>query len=548
MARMGGMRANSLRLGVVMGLVALVMAVLPLLKGELIVAKHEGDTLHLADLVLRMAEAGQIPHFDFMTPLGILSIWPIAVFVEAGLGIGMAFLAAQAALALVLFGPILRTALSRFTGWFAWGFAAYVIVLVLALVHGEANPAISVSMHYNRWAWALAYIAIPLAMLEPLGPRRPLLDGTLIGLALAAMALIKVTYFAAFFPAIVIALLARRDWKTLLIALLAGLAVAAAVTGIFTTRFWFAYLRDLFTVATSATRAAPGLSLGGILVAPAYMAGTFAVLASVIFLRQSGAMVAGLVLLFLMPGFVYVTYQNFGNDPQWLILLALLALGLRPETTRTNALGIRLDQALLVAGTFALALGAASAINMIWSPFRLYFSTAEEVVPLLSQRPQHHDILVGKPRVYRVVMNQMGWDELDTYSDYVVPLGDEDTPPLAINGETLADCELSTGYNAWFETTARTLEGAGYGGSGVLVADLFSALWLYGDFKPLEGGAPWYYAGTPGLDAAEHVLVPLCPTNLPRRAEILKAIETGGWTLSEEMRTETFILYRPSKG
>ena len=91
------------------------------------------------------------------------------------------------------------------------------------------------------------------------------------------------------------------------------------MTGIFTTRFWFAYLRDLFTVATSATRAAPGLSLGGILVAPAYMAGTFAVLASVIFLRQSGAMVAGLVISFPFKLLLFVLVDG------WALVVGTLA-------------------------------------------------------------------------------------------------------------------------------------------------------------------------------------------------------------------------------
>ena len=554
--------ADPLRLAGAMAALVAVLAGLALGSGVFIAGKHEGDTLHLADLVLRMAEAGQIPHFDFMTPLGILSIWPIAVMVKAGLGLGMAFHAAQLAFALLLFGPVLRVASSRLPGVLAWLYAGYVLVLCLALVHGEGHPALSASMHYNRWAWALAYVALPLAMLDPVGPRRPLLDGAILGLALAAMALVKVTYFAAFFPAVLVALIARREGRMLGVALLAGLAVVAAGTALLGVEFWFAYLRDLLSVASSETRAAPGLSLGELISGPTHMLGSFTLLATVILLRQAGRMTEGLVLLLLVPGFLYVTYQNFGNDPQWLVFLALLALALRPEGLATNGFGWRLKSALLVAGVIALALGSASALNMAMSPLRLFMSDPAGFTPLLSQRPAHDDLLVAPARVYRVSMNVAGADQVPLYSAWTeraqalasalaedgdAPAPDPTAPDL-LNGEALAACEMGTGYNAWFESTAQTLAGAGHSGARVLVADLFSALWLYGDFQPVRGGAPWYYAGTPGLDQADFVLVPLCPTNLAHRREILGAIEAAGWRLDEVMRSETFILLRPVRG
>ena len=123
-----------------------------------------------------LSQKGQLPHLDFMTPIGIGAVWPIAAFVQAGLGMGHAIFAAQAAVAALLFLPAMRVALSRFSGALSWGFAFYLMVLCLALVHGEAEASISISMHYNRWAWALAYLAIPLAMLAPLGTPRPWLE------------------------------------------------------------------------------------------------------------------------------------------------------------------------------------------------------------------------------------------------------------------------------------------------------------------------------------------------------------------------------------
>ena len=536
-------------LALAMAAFAALLAAAPFWAGGLYVTQHEGDTLHLADLVLRMAEAGQLPHLDFMTPIGIGALWPIAVFSQAGLGLGHAFFAAQALVAAVLFGPILRAAQSRFAGGWAWLFAAYVLGLVLALVHGEATPASSVSMHYNRWAWALAYVALPLAMIEPLNGRRPALDGALIGLMMAGMALVKVTYLAAFAPAVVVALLVRRDFAALGVAVLAGLAVAGAVTLALGSEFWLAYLHDLLTVAGSKTRAAPGDTFSGILAAPQYVTGTLPLLAVVIFLRQSERMAEGLVLLLLTPAFAYVTYQNYGNDPQWLMLLALIAFTLRPEGNLANGLGWRLREALMLAGAGAMALAAGPAVNLVWSPLRHAFTETERTVPFLSMRPKDADLLVQAPRVYKVTETVLGDGPGAPYAAFAAKgAAEKPEEPTVLNGETLPDCEMATGYNAAFETMAQSLSLAGDGGSAVLMADLFTALWLYGPFEPVKGAAPWYYGGAPGIAAADHVLVPLCPTSKSRRSEIVTAIGAAGWRLVEEYRTPTFILLRPEKG
>ena len=65
---------------------------LPFAKGALYIAQHEGDTLHLADIVFREVQ-GQWPHLDFMTPIGLLATAPITLFIWAGLGFGYAFFA-----------------------------------------------------------------------------------------------------------------------------------------------------------------------------------------------------------------------------------------------------------------------------------------------------------------------------------------------------------------------------------------------------------------------------------------------------------------------
>ena len=532
-----------------LALFSVVLAGVPLLADGIAITQHEGDTLHLADLVLRMAEKGQMPHRDFMTPLGIAGLWPIAAFVQAGLGLGHAFLAAQALVAMVLFLPILRAAQSRFPGGLAWLFGAYVLGMVLALVHGETNAALSVSMHYNRWAWAMAYVAVALAVLEPLGPRRPWLDGALIGVLMAGLALVKVTYVAALAPAVLVALLVRGEARTLGIAVCFGLAVLAAVTALLGPGFWGAYVRDLLTVAGSATRAAPGDSLGAVLAAPKNVAATLVLLATVIFLRQSGRRAEGLALLWLVPAFAYVTYQNYGNDPQWLVLVGLIALALRPDSRLSNGLGWQMREVLLVTGVATLVLATGPAANLVTSPLRHAFAKTEEMVPFFSARPQASDILVMPPRVYRVMHEVAADGPGAPYAAYFARGESAETPrkPVVLNGETLPDCEMSMGYVAWFEAVSADLGQAGYAHARVLVADLFSALWLFGPFEPVKGAAPWYYGGAPGIEAADHVLVPLCPTGKNRRDEIVTAIADAGWRLVEERRTATYILLRPER-
>ena len=41
-------------------------------RGQLLVGKHEGDMLHLLEIVFRMAD-GEWPHLDFMTPIGFMA-------------------------------------------------------------------------------------------------------------------------------------------------------------------------------------------------------------------------------------------------------------------------------------------------------------------------------------------------------------------------------------------------------------------------------------------------------------------------------------------
>ncbi len=288
-------RSSTARLTAFLIVLIAILGSAPFLKGAFYLGKHEGDTMHLAELVLRMAD-GQWPHLDFMTPIGVLALAPMVVFIKAGAGLGHAIFYSQILVAAVLLLPVLRVATSRLTGIWPYAYGGFVMLLCLALVHGEAQSAISISMHYNRWAWAVSYIIIPLAVLAPHDRPKPWLDGALIGIGLAVLVLTKVTYVVALGPGMLIAILARRNFAMLASAVLSGLTVTALFTAFSGFDFWLAYVRDLLTVALGDSRPSAGMDFGGVVADPLYMGGSLTLIAAVIFLRQAGRSVEGLAM------------------------------------------------------------------------------------------------------------------------------------------------------------------------------------------------------------------------------------------------------------
>ena len=536
------MQSHGSRLALVMALGLAVWSVALLAKGVFVIDMHEGDTLHLLDMVMRMAR-GEMPHLDFMTPIGILAVAPIAGFVGAGLGVGLSILAAQVAVAVILFPAVWRVAVSRFPGFWAHAYALFVLGLVLAVIHGEAARVVSVSMHYNRWAWALAYVAIPLALLPARTVRREALDGGLVGLALAGLALVKMTYFIAFLPPVALAMLIAGRWRMILAALVAGMGAAAVLTALAGMEFWLAYARDLLAVAGSEARPMPGDALDLVVSGPEHLTGSLALSAAVVILRQTPAKAAGLFLLLLFFPFVYVTWQNWGNDPQWLNLLAFMVLALRPEGALHNRLGWDLRQVLTLIAAVALANAAPSTINILSSPFHHISRADEDRVPLVSGDPVLADLLGEKERYWRRYLRVPGDGPGTGLEAFAAQVEQED--PVMLAGKALPDCSADGGHTAVFTAIARDLEGAGFGGSAIFGADLLSGFWLYGDFRPLKGGAPWHYDGLPGIRNADYVLVPTCPLTPAVRDRIAKAINSAGIELTNVRETPLYTLYRP---
>ncbi len=531
-------RPNPLLLFATLAAFVVAVSVATLTKGGLYVARHEGDMLHLLEILLRL-ERGETPHFDFMTPIGAFAFLPIHGFVSAGYGIDQAVLWAQSAIAVALLPVVWWTAWTRFSDIAAYAFGMICLVLVLALVHGQTVDAVSMSMHYNRWAWALAYIVVALAVLPSKGRGSPLIDGAIIGICVGCLAMIKVTYVVGLAPVILAALVMRHNLRALLAAVAAGLFVAVAVTFWAGIAYWGAYLQDLLAVAGSDIRPNPSLDLAGTLVAPAFVGGSFAALASVIMLRRAGAEQGGLLVFLALPGFAYITYQNFGNDPQWLALLGLLVLRLMGEADIEAARPVR-RLGYLVAVIFAFA--APSLVNLAYSPIRHAQVDPELYAPFLPNSEKHGGVQTTNIRANRIdgAIPLDGPDGgLGAYGALI-----ERPDPAIFQGETLPECEVIVGLPGWMDGAAQELATAGFADdTQVFVADIFSSQWMFNDQEPVRNGAPWYYGGLPGLDNADYVMVPLCPALPTVRKTLVDLLNDSGRRFLEVHRSPLFILY-----
>ncbi|MDA5094016.1 hypothetical protein O2N63_07930 [Aliiroseovarius sp. KMU-50] len=515
-------------------------------KGGLYIKQHEGDTLHLLQILMRMGE-GQLPHLDFVTPIGILAFLPIVAFTNVGFDVGLAFISGQILVAAIFLPAIWYVSITRLTGPWRYFFMVAMMIMCLGLIHGETKTALSVSMHYNRWAWAAAFLAIVTAVLPKRTGQGELADGMIVGLGFAAMAMIKVTYFAAFLPAVLVALFTRGAGKTVLWALIVGLVAVGAMTAyVGTPKFWLFYLADLLNVSGSSVRPHPGRSFSEVVSSPIYLPNTMLGLAGVILLRQAGRMREGLVLLLLLPGFFYVTYQNFGNDPQWTGLLAILLIMLVPDRPVYNGVGWDVSRGLVITASCAFVLAAPSFFNIAQSPFRHLVTKPEDYVPLLQGVEGFEDLQAFDVRAHRLDAKR-ALDGPDTvFAAYHDPEARENGE-VTFQGEALPWCSLELGMVAWFRTVSDDLVATGLvEGKSLFVADLLPSYWMYGAGEPVPGGSPWYYGGLKGIKNADLLLVPLCPLSLDVRKTILDEVSEKNWVsgVREVRRTPEYILYR----
>lgn len=510
----------------------------------LYVSTFEGDTLHTIEIVLRAMD-GEIQHVDFHTPIGFLAFAPIQLFLAAGFPFGMAFICGQTLIAAVLLPAIWWVGQSRFSRRAAYAFGGGALLILLTMAPGNDIPAGTVGLHYNRWGWGYAFIAVALALMPARGADRPRLDGILVGLSLAAVALTKATYFLAFAPLVGLALLARGRWSSIVTALFAGIAVAGIVTLWRGVGFWTGYVEDLLWVAGSSVRSFPSAPLPELIVGTAHVGGTIAAIGGALYVRRSGQMVAGYGLLLLYVACVYATYQNFENPPLWILLLAPVLFSLMPEDADTPAKE-RARKGVFVCAVLASAYAIPLAGTMAMTTLHALSAPSGVVAVDLGRNPVLRDVMVSDSRSYSIRAMDSLTREGGLYADVRSLMSNEQEErvlpdPDPFRGIPVPSCRLEGGFAGSAALLARSLEELG---GRVFVTDVVTPYWVFADVPRLAGAAPWNYGSLKGLENADYVVVPACVNSTAVRRAILDALDDAEVPLTEAMRTPLFVAYR----
>ncbi|NNE81835.1 MAG: hypothetical protein HKN18_16325 [Silicimonas sp.] len=534
-------RPNPLILTAALTLFIAVYGGMTLLKGGLYLDTHEGDSYHLLDILLRM-ESGRVLHQDFSTPLGILTFAPILAFMKAGIPVGTAIILAQLSVAILLLPLVVYAALTRMSRGVAYYFGLVTLGLALALSFGGPVSGVTISMHYNRWAWSIAFVILALALLPSKSAERPALDGAIIGVLFGALALLKMTFFVSLAPGVAVAVLVHWKGRGFLAALIGGLGVAAITTLWMGVSFWGGYLGDLQSVTGSEVRSNVGVPLNDIISGALYIGATLVGVASVLLIRRAGHDTMALAILLLMPGFIFISYQNFGNDPQWVWILPVLLMSLRPEIGFAALAGVDLRVLMASAAWMAVALNFPSFVNNASSPIEHVAFDKDRFVPMLPAERGHQDIYIRVDRAYMMTAQVFKDLEQEVWSPYSEIV--ERAPLQEFGGITVPHCEWMAGSKAYFEVFTADLVTSGIpAGSQIFTADILSGFWLFGPFEPLQGGAPWYYSGLAGFQNADYVLIPKCSFVARVRGIMIKDLKASGAEFNLVRDNELYALF-----
>tara|TARA_R110000850_G_scaffold102545_1_gene211860 strand:+ start:738 stop:2294 length:1557 start_codon:yes stop_codon:yes gene_type:complete len=487
------------------------------------IEQHEGDLFHMIDAGLRL-QAGEIPHLDFMTPLGILSIAPMALFLSLGFAGGKAALLSNLLVAILITPVLWWVGQTRMEGKMRFFFGASMLILVSALTYGGGSVSTSLSMYYNRWSWAVVFILLVAILWRAPEGEKPYKLGLLTGIGLSLLALTKMTFFIAFAPPIAIMLVVQRRYRVAGIASLVGGIVLIATTLAFGPAFWVSYAQDLFQVAFNSQRSQPGENLLAVFSAPRFLAGTASIVAAIIWLRKTGQEQMGLFLLLLLPAFAFTTWQNWGNDPKWLFLVGLVVVAKLRVVSRAR------EQGAIIA-TIAFVALAPTMTTLTVSLPRGVFAEWERFGRIVDAGPIS-DIWLVKDRL--------------NSADVIMPaLGLEgDTPERVFLGAEIPNCRVYDGLVrlavAYAQQIARRPEAAG---AGIFLADLVNIMPLISDQRRLKGGAPWYYGGDSGFADMDFVVIPKCPMNADARDKAMDALEASDVQLELVEETPQMFLF-----
>ncbi|MXQ08731.1 hypothetical protein GQ651_12815 [Alphaproteobacteria bacterium GH1-50] len=451
--------------------------------------------------------SGLWPHVDFVTPLGILGFVPFTHFMGLGYSVGDAILYGQVAFAVCLLPLTLYVGLTRLPALAAYVFGLLMVLFAMALTYGGTGPGISMSMHYNRWAWVIASLAVLLALLPRQGRPAQLFDGVLLALLFSLLILLKVTFFVALVPGVLVALLLQERRREIVAALVAGVVFGAVLLVALGPDYWFGYAADLLNVSGSEVRPHTGVPFADIVGAPGNLAITAVGFMAFLFLHRAGHRPQAVGLLLLLPGFMFITWQNFGNDPKWLVPVSALLVAM---ATKARRLGDDSDASrFLLVAALACILYLPSTLTLAVSPLRHFGSDPAMFEPMLAGGPGQEDIYVRRDRGYSMKAEQFldapgkPWDR---YADLM-----EMPEPTEIAGIPFPNCEFLAGSVNWLRTISTDLRNMGVEeGASLFTADILSAFWLYEPFRPLQNGAPWYYGELSGIGNADYVVVPKC--------------------------------------
>lgn len=504
----------------------LAVSVIVIAPGNLVITSHWADALHLVDILDRMAQ-GQRPHLDFVTPIGELAFAPISFLMTLGLPTGRAYLVAQIFLAGGLGAAAMSIALRRMAWGWAALFAVVIVILTIALVHGRPDFSLSINVHYNRWSWAIGFVILLAALLPPI--KATSCEGVFIGAAMAALALIKVTYFAAFLPLAVLGLLVTGQVRTLVLAFVTGLGIAVVLTFLWGVGYWRSYVDDLIYIASSDVRPYAGGGMLRMITGVEMLAPTILTGVAVALLALNGLQRQAVLLVFTFLAGAYVSDQNAGFDPLFLGLVALLlvvwAKGLGPAR-RTAFLTVSVGLSVAIAPNIA---------NLASSPLRAAMATRSGFVPMVIGSPRHQDILLERNAAL-------------SGGQYVLSLegqrnffGGQAPAPTVFRGEELPNCRSLVSPTYFASIAADLSERDLAQGEAIFVADYLSPLWLFGDHPPLNGAAPWSYGGLHGIENAAFALFPVCPNREIVHRRMLDALEEIPMT--EIVRTPLYRLY-----
>lgn len=479
-----------------------------LTQGGLYIDTHEGDTYHLMDILFRM-ELGQKPHIDFVTPIGILAFLPIIIFMDAGFGVGMAFLWSQIAVALILLPIVVYAARTRLSPAVGYLFALLVLGLTLAMTYGGSGTGASISMHYNRWAWAASFLLLLIGILPAKRRPRQVVDGAIIGVLSAALLMIKVTFFVCLVPVVAIALLWSGQRTAFLAALVSGAAGVAASVAVFGVSHWVGYYNDLYSVATSIVRPSAGVGFDEIVAGPEFIGPLIVAMAAAMLLRRTDRDREGTLLLLLIPGFIYIVYQNFGNDPKWLLFLLVLLLTLKPEPGAYTLRNLDLASVSNWLAAAVIAFALPSLYTMARSPLSHLAIKSHKFIPMLPAQPDGQDVFIRNDRANTLTAQFHVDEEVEGWSKYREIVGRE--PVLEVAGVRQSPCEFFAATHAYFYELSADLRAANLPeDSQVFNADALSAHWLFGGHAPLKGASPWYYGRLTGIENADYVMIPKC--------------------------------------